>query len=62
MAKVCQRGGKAFGADDFPVILFGRHALHGELAEAGGSLGALTVEAQGVVEGDLGKGYFFFHK
>lgn len=41
---------------------FGRHALHGELAEAGGSLGALTVEAQGVVEGDLGKGYFFFHK
>ena len=38
-------GGKAFGADDFPVILFGRHALHGELAEAGGSLGALPVEA-----------------
>lgn len=53
---------KAFGADDFPVILFGRHALHGELAEAGGSLGTLFVEAQGVVEGDLGKGYFFFHK
>ena len=55
-------GGKAFGTDDFPVILFGRHALHGELAEAGGSLGTLFVEAQGVVEGDLGKGYFFFHK
>jgi len=33
------------GAEDFPVSFFGRHARHGELAEAGGSLGALTVEA-----------------
>ena len=58
---VSLQGGKPFGADDVPVIFISRHALHGQLAEAVGCLGAFMVEAQGVVEGDLGEGCFGVH-
>ena len=58
---VSLQGGKPFGADDVPVIFISRHALRGQLAEAVGSFGAFMVEAQGVVEGDLGVIYIFFH-
>lgn len=58
---VSLQGGKPFGADDVPVLFVRRHALHGQLAEAVGCLGAFMVEAQGVVEGDLGEGCFGVH-
>lgn len=38
-------GGKPFGTDNAPAVLFGGHALHGQLAEAAVGLGASFVEA-----------------